>query len=85
MTVCVPTGQVDLKVSAEAMKTNIRCGNKLATVPDMGSIDTVVRTLLVEVSLCQTQHTGETRWHEQKSLTTDMDNIFINIWENDLF
>ncbi|KAJ4938440.1 hypothetical protein JOQ06_003059 [Pogonophryne albipinna] len=41
-------GQVNLKVSAEAMKTNIRCGNEVATVPDMGNIDTVVRTLLVE-------------------------------------
>ncbi|KAJ4938601.1 hypothetical protein JOQ06_003214 [Pogonophryne albipinna] len=41
-------GQVNLKVSAEAMKTNILCGNEVATVPDMGSIDTVVRTLLVE-------------------------------------
>ncbi|KAL3057749.1 hypothetical protein OYC64_008077 [Pagothenia borchgrevinki] len=41
-------GQVNLKVSAEAMKTDILCGNEVATVPDMGSIDTVVRTLLVE-------------------------------------
>ncbi|XP_034060862.1 alpha-2-macroglobulin-like protein 1 [Gymnodraco acuticeps] len=41
-------GQVNLKVSAEAMKTNIRCGNEVVTVPDMGNIDTVVRTLLVE-------------------------------------
>lgn len=49
-------GQVDLKVSAEAMKTDILCGNEVATVPDMGRIDTVVRTLLVEVSDCQTQN-----------------------------
>ncbi|KAK1887941.1 Alpha-2-macroglobulin [Dissostichus eleginoides] len=41
-------GQVNLKVSAEAMKSDILCGNEVATVPDMGSIDTVVRTLLVE-------------------------------------
>ncbi|KAF3855001.1 hypothetical protein F7725_023056 [Dissostichus mawsoni] len=30
------------------MKTDVLCGNKVATVPDMGSIDTVVHTLLVE-------------------------------------
>lgn len=41
-------GQVNLKVSAEALKTDILCGNEVATVPDMGQIDTVVRTLLVE-------------------------------------
>ncbi|XP_029301916.1 alpha-2-macroglobulin isoform X2 [Cottoperca gobio] len=41
-------GQVNLKVSAEALKTDILCGNEVATVPDMGAIDTVVRTLLVE-------------------------------------
>ncbi|XP_031139391.1 alpha-2-macroglobulin isoform X4 [Sander lucioperca] len=41
-------GQVNLKVSAEALKTDILCGNEVATVPDMGRIDTVVRTLLVE-------------------------------------
>ncbi|KAM9359083.1 alpha-2-macroglobulin-like protein 1 isoform 2-T2 [Symphorus nematophorus] len=41
-------GQVNLKVSAEALKTDTLCGNEVATVPDMGRIDTVVRTLLVE-------------------------------------
>lgn len=43
-------GQVQLKVSAEALKTDLLCGNEVATVPKMGQIDTVVRTLLVEVS-----------------------------------
>ncbi|XP_045929763.1 alpha-2-macroglobulin isoform X2 [Micropterus dolomieu] len=41
-------GQVNLKVSAEALKTDILCGNEVATVPSTGQIDTVVRTLLVE-------------------------------------
>ncbi|XP_034459868.1 alpha-2-macroglobulin isoform X2 [Hippoglossus hippoglossus] len=41
-------GEVKLKVSAEALKTDALCGNEVATVPDMGGIDTVVRTLLVE-------------------------------------
>lgn len=42
-------GQVELKVSAEALKTDVLCGNEVTTVPRMGQIDTVVRTLLVEV------------------------------------
>uniref|UniRef100_A0A7N8WRB9 Alpha-2-macroglobulin-like n=1 Tax=Mastacembelus armatus TaxID=205130 RepID=A0A7N8WRB9_9TELE len=36
-------GEVKLKVSAEALKTDTLCGNEVATVPDMGRIDTVVR------------------------------------------
>lgn len=42
-------GQVELKVSAEALKTDVLCGNEVTTVPRMGQIDTVVRPLLVEV------------------------------------
>ncbi|XP_018548785.1 alpha-2-macroglobulin isoform X1 [Lates calcarifer] len=41
-------GEVSLKVSAKALKTDILCGNEVATVPDVGQIDTVIRTLLVE-------------------------------------
>lgn len=40
---------MQLKVSAKALKTDVLCGNEVATVPKMGQIDTVVRTLLVEV------------------------------------
>lgn len=43
------TGEVKVKVSAEAMKTNELCGNEVVTVPEVGQIDTVVRPLLVEV------------------------------------
>uniref|UniRef100_A0A3Q3DFR4 Alpha-2-macroglobulin domain-containing protein n=1 Tax=Hippocampus comes TaxID=109280 RepID=A0A3Q3DFR4_HIPCM len=46
-------GKIDLKVSAEAMRTRFLCGNEVASVPDVGRIDTVVRSLLVEVSSCQ--------------------------------
>lgn len=46
------TGEVNLKVSAEALKTDALCGNEVATVPDAGQIDTVIRTLLVEVGVC---------------------------------
>lgn len=42
-------GPVQLQVSAEALRTHVLCGNEVATVPKMGQIDTVVRTLLVEV------------------------------------
>ena len=41
-----------MKVSAEAIKTIVRCGNGLPTVPKMSRIDTVVQTFLVEVSCC---------------------------------
>lgn len=41
-------GEVSIKVSAEALKTTVLCGNEVATVPDMGQIDTVIRTLLVQ-------------------------------------
>ncbi|XP_072249229.1 alpha-2-macroglobulin-like protein 1 isoform X2 [Leuresthes tenuis] len=41
-------GRVSFKVSAEALKTEELCGNEVATVPDVGQIDTVIRTLLVE-------------------------------------
>ncbi|XP_030599943.1 alpha-2-macroglobulin isoform X2 [Archocentrus centrarchus] len=41
-------GKVNLKVSAEALKTETLCGNEVATVPNVGQIDTVIRTLLVE-------------------------------------
>ncbi|XP_056298071.1 alpha-2-macroglobulin isoform X2 [Pseudoliparis swirei] len=41
-------GQVDLQVSAEALRTGSLCGNEVAIVPDAGRIDTVVRTLLVQ-------------------------------------
>ncbi|KAK9520438.1 hypothetical protein VZT92_020324 [Zoarces viviparus] len=41
-------GQVDVKVSAEALKTDVLCGNEVTTVPDVGRVDTVVRSLLVE-------------------------------------
>uniref|UniRef100_A0A3P8V0X2 Alpha-2-macroglobulin-like 1 n=1 Tax=Cynoglossus semilaevis TaxID=244447 RepID=A0A3P8V0X2_CYNSE len=45
-------GEVKVKVSAEAMKTNELCGNEVVTVPEVGQIDTVVRPLLVEVCFC---------------------------------
>uniref|UniRef100_A0A8C7UEI2 Alpha-2-macroglobulin-like protein 1 n=1 Tax=Oncorhynchus mykiss TaxID=8022 RepID=A0A8C7UEI2_ONCMY len=45
-------GEVSVKVSAEALKTEELCGNEVATVPEKGRIDTIVQTLLVEVSIC---------------------------------
>lgn len=42
-------GRLQLKVSAEALKTELLCGNEVAALPQTGQIDTVVRPLLVEV------------------------------------
>ncbi|KAI1893470.1 hypothetical protein AGOR_G00124050 [Albula goreensis] len=41
-------GEVSIKVSAEALKTEELCGNEVATLPERGRIDTVIRKLLVE-------------------------------------
>uniref|UniRef100_A0A3B3I4M4 Alpha-2-macroglobulin-like 1 n=1 Tax=Oryzias latipes TaxID=8090 RepID=A0A3B3I4M4_ORYLA len=44
-------GDVTLKVSAEAEKSNKKCGTEAVTVPTVGQVDTVITTLLVEVIL----------------------------------
>ncbi|XP_020512318.2 alpha-2-macroglobulin-like protein 1 [Labrus bergylta] len=41
-------GQVNMKVSAEALKTGKLCGEKPTTIPEKGQVDTVIRDLLVE-------------------------------------
>ncbi|KAM6959237.1 alpha-2-macroglobulin-like [Aplochiton taeniatus] len=41
-------GEISLKVSAEALKTDQVCGNEVATFPAKGRLDTVIQTLLVE-------------------------------------
>uniref|UniRef100_A0A3P9J6X6 Uncharacterized protein n=1 Tax=Oryzias latipes TaxID=8090 RepID=A0A3P9J6X6_ORYLA len=41
-------GDVTLKVSAEAEKSNKKCGKEVVTVPTVGQVDTVITTLLVE-------------------------------------
>lgn len=51
-------GPVQLQVSAEALRTHVLCGNEVATVPKTGQIDTVVRTLLVEVGSSRPALTG---------------------------
>uniref|UniRef100_A0A8C2WD89 Alpha-2-macroglobulin-like protein 1 n=1 Tax=Cyclopterus lumpus TaxID=8103 RepID=A0A8C2WD89_CYCLU len=61
-------GQVDLKVSAEALRTDTLCGNEVASVPDVGRIDTVVRTLLVQVSVFSLSWSGHTHTHKNISL-----------------
>lgn len=53
---------MQLKVSAEALKTDLLCGNEVATVPKMGQMDTVVRTLLVEVGNRRPLPVGLTGW-----------------------
>ncbi|MEQ2279107.1 hypothetical protein AMECASPLE_006066 [Ameca splendens] len=41
-------GDVSLRVRAEALRNRTLCGNSVATVPEVGRIDTVIDTLLVE-------------------------------------
>ncbi|MEQ2220467.1 hypothetical protein ILYODFUR_005762, partial [Ilyodon furcidens] len=41
-------GDVSLRVRAEALRNRTVCGNSVATVPEVGRIDTVIDTLLVE-------------------------------------
>ncbi|KAF7657410.1 hypothetical protein LDENG_00027790 [Lucifuga dentata] len=41
-------GAMGVKVSAEALQMDALCGNEAVAVPEKGSVDTVVRTLLVE-------------------------------------
>lgn len=53
--VCVDTGDVNLNVSAKALNTPTLCGNEVSASPDVGRIDTVIRTLLVEVSETRAQ------------------------------
>uniref|UniRef100_A0A3P9KCQ4 Alpha-2-macroglobulin-like 1 n=1 Tax=Oryzias latipes TaxID=8090 RepID=A0A3P9KCQ4_ORYLA len=43
-------GNVTLKVSAEAEKSNKKCGTEVVTVPTVGQVDTVITTLLVEAT-----------------------------------
>lgn len=43
-------GSVNFSVSAEAVPSLELCGNEIAEVPEMGRKDTVIKTLLVEVS-----------------------------------
>lgn len=42
---------MNFSVSAQAVKSLELCGNKVAEVPEIGRKDTVIKTLLVEVSL----------------------------------
>ncbi|XP_030393660.1 alpha-2-macroglobulin-like isoform X1 [Gopherus evgoodei] len=41
-------GNVNFSVSAEALKTDLPCGNEVVEIPDKGRKDTVIKQLLVE-------------------------------------
>lgn len=81
---CVQTGEVSLKVSAEALKTAVLCGNKTTTVPKMGRIDTVVRTLLVQVSNTPTPPKIVKVFIFRHSLFYQFQNTFIKIYINNI-
>lgn len=48
---CLPLGHVNLSITAEAEETHELCGNKISTTPARGRSDTVVKSLLVKVSV----------------------------------
>uniref|UniRef100_A0A8C8S0V0 Uncharacterized protein n=1 Tax=Pelusios castaneus TaxID=367368 RepID=A0A8C8S0V0_9SAUR len=43
------SGHVNFSVSAEALKSELPCGNEIVETPDRGRKDTVIKQLLVEV------------------------------------
>uniref|UniRef100_A0A452IE34 Alpha-2-macroglobulin n=1 Tax=Gopherus agassizii TaxID=38772 RepID=A0A452IE34_9SAUR len=45
----ISLGNVNFSVSAEALKTELPCGNEVAVLPETGQKDTVIKQLLVEV------------------------------------
>nr|XP_051705904.1 alpha-2-macroglobulin [Oryctolagus cuniculus] len=50
-------GNVNFSVSAEAIQSPDLCGNEMATVPETGKSDTVVKLLLVEPEGIKMEHT----------------------------
>ncbi|XP_057244404.1 murinoglobulin-2-like [Malurus melanocephalus] len=48
MAVFVPTGEVNVTVSTEALSSSEPCGNELPLVPAQGRVDTVIKPLLVQ-------------------------------------
>lgn len=45
-------GNVNFSVSAETLQTSELCGTEVATVPEIGRKDTVVKLLLIEMLGC---------------------------------
>lgn len=43
------SGKVTISVKAEAMQSSILCGKNAVFVPQKGRIDTIIKTLLVQV------------------------------------
>ncbi|XP_067392789.1 alpha-2-macroglobulin isoform X2 [Emydura macquarii macquarii] len=48
-------GHVNFSVSAEALKTELPCGNEVAVLPETGQKDTVIKQLLVEPEGIETE------------------------------
>ncbi|XP_015192992.2 alpha-2-macroglobulin-like protein 1 isoform X2 [Lepisosteus oculatus] len=59
-------GEVNVSVTAEALKTEDLCGNEVATVPEKGRMDIIVRTLLVEA-----EGTEQTKSHNRLMCPAD--------------
>lgn len=59
-------GNVNFTVSAEALESQEPCGTEVAVVPEFGKKDTIIKSLLVEVSKpshsighCEPKNSGE--------------------------
>ncbi|XP_050799087.1 alpha-2-macroglobulin-like [Gopherus flavomarginatus] len=53
----ISLGNVNFSVSAEALKTELPCGNEVAVLPETGQKDTVIKQLLVEPEGIETEAT----------------------------
>ncbi|TFJ98933.1 tyrosine-protein phosphatase non-receptor type 18 [Platysternon megacephalum] len=53
----ISLGNVNFSVSAEALKTELPCGNEVAVLPETGQKDTVIKQLLVEPEGIETDAT----------------------------
>ncbi|XP_039392342.1 alpha-2-macroglobulin-like isoform X2 [Mauremys reevesii] len=53
----ISLGNVNFSVSAEALKTELLCGNEVAVLPETGQKDTVIKQLLVEPEGIETEAT----------------------------
>uniref|UniRef100_A0A3P9KCH7 Alpha-2-macroglobulin-like protein 1 n=1 Tax=Oryzias latipes TaxID=8090 RepID=A0A3P9KCH7_ORYLA len=70
-------GNVTLKVSAEAEKSNKKCGTEVVTVPTVGQVDTVITTLLVEVSTLP-KKSGSYKGPVSKKISLELPEDFVN-------
>lgn len=52
------SGEVNITVSTEALSSKELCGNEMPVVPAQGSVDTVIKPLLVQVRWVMEKESG---------------------------